>query len=256
MKLLFDPHVHFYKVFSIEKFLTSAYQNFERYETDADGYALCLTEKNDCNFFNFLRNESKINGFKVTQNTNSIALTRDDKLPLIVFPGRQINSREGIEVLALFRNEPLAEKMPLGELIAGINSKCEIPVINWAPGKWMGRRGLIIEEFLQNYNLPIALGYTSLLPKYFPLPELISKYNKKIPVFLGSDPFPFKNQETLIGRCSLKVNVPVLLDCELELDKPEFVKLLLNFDFKIFGERSNFGEVAIRLLRNEIDRRL
>ncbi len=255
MNILFDPHVHYYKSYSTEKFFSSAYRNFERHNSISTGFALCLTEKNDCDFFIELRSKSKILDFQIVKNPSSLLLKSQGKLPLYIIPGRQVNSSEGIEVLALFRSDKIEEKMPLIELVSEILNSGGIPVINWAPGKWLGKRGIIIDNFIQNHNGHLALGYTSLLPKNFPLPKIILKHKENLPIFWGSDPLPFKNQESLIAQCGLEIDVSIDPNDKNELDISQFKTSLLKSNFSYFGHGSNILDVSRRLISNEIVRR-
>ncbi len=260
-----DAHSHFYECFSLETFLSSIYRNIEKLpeQSSLDGAGIILTERNDCNFYRRLIEDTKLHkklsSLGYIQNANTIE-KRDHALPchalpLNFYPGRQVSSSEKIEVLALFYKNLLPENIPLNELINHIRESGAIPVINWAPGKWLGKRGDLIRKFLnENSNgnsAGITLGITSLLPKYFPYPSIIRESSaRNIPLVAGSDPLPFKNQELLPASYGM------LFDSLPDKASDEEIKTeILNKKYRITGQRSSLPASILRVFSNEIIRR-
>lgn len=262
-----DAHVHFYDFYSLKDFLSATYSNFENIkkihknnesslDSKINSIGIILTERNDCNFYSKLINdkslESELKNLGFSKNKN--ILTPNSELPeLVFFPGRQCSSSERIEVLALFYEDKLPEYLSFNMLINHIEESGAIPVINWAPGKWLGRRGKIISEFLEeNYQsekyLKALLGITTLLPKELCFPKIIRKFNKT-PIIAGSDPLPLVNEEKLVGSFGM------LFEEISTIPSSEYLKsLIYENNAKIIGNRSNLLGTFHRVLKNQINK--
>jgi hypothetical protein len=255
-----DAHCHIYPCFSIEKFFVSYFKNLQSIQQNASVNitlsGIILTETNDCNFYQALQNDAsilerlKLKGFE--KSNDCFISTHDASAPpLKIYPGRQVSSTEKIEVLALLREEPLPENLPFETLLEEIRSKNGLPVINWAPGKWSGKRGRHVESYIKDNPENILLGLTSLLPEGFPYPKLILKgMQSDIPIVYGSDPLPFKGQEFLAG--SYGMLLPSLKDIPSPID---LLKVLKKPVHTATGKRNSILKAFFRVLRHEIKRR-
>ncbi|MCP3929453.1 MAG: hypothetical protein GY705_10170, partial [Bacteroidetes bacterium] len=117
---------------------------------------------------------------------------------LFLIEGKQYNSIEGLEVLSLFQDSGELKDLTLKKLVSTIIEKKGLPVIPWAFGKWIGKRGQILKSLL--LQLPaqrrLFLGDNGGRPScYVPKPLLNTNF-KKLP---GSDPLPLENEEKRIG---------------------------------------------------------
>lgn len=250
MNIILDPHVHIYPNYDLNTFLTSLINNLKSAyplrEKD-DHYAICLTERNECNFYEELKLLDTLKPFEL----NGFYKIEIDAIPLFIFPGAQNNSAEGVEVLALFYNKKLPTKMPLTDLINLINIDGGIPVINWAPGKWMGKRKKIISSMSLEKNLNFFLGYTKLLPKCFNYPSFIRKnLSNNHNIIFGSDPLPVSGEYDIAGSCGM------ILELKDEFSLEEIKQSFYKKEFKYFGERNSFVKVIYRLIKNEFKRRI
>ena len=110
---------------------------------------LCFTESNGMNYFenlysnnNFIRNNA--NYLKQNEENSLLCIDSNDKKILFI-AGRQIVTLEKIEVLALGLKENYSDNKSIEEVINYILSKNALPVIPWGVGKWIGKRGAIVE---------------------------------------------------------------------------------------------------------------
>jgi hypothetical protein len=251
-----DAHCHFYDCYSLENFLHAAFNNTMQASATAPlgGAGIILTERNDCNFYSRLLSDdtlhTDITALGYQQDKNILSHT-DYPVPLVFYPGRQVSTIEKIEVLALFYEQTLPENMSLETLVSHIHTSGAVPVVNWAPGKWLGKRGRIVREFVTKHPDKIALGITSLLPEGLPYPALIEDTaTLNIPLIAGSDPLPFSGQESL--ACSYGMLFQSLTDQPSETD---ISSALLGNNVTIAGKRSSITNTCIRVLRNELTRR-
>jgi hypothetical protein len=251
-----DAHCHFYECFSLEIFLQDAFKNAANSTSSVSftSFGIILTERNDCNFYErlfsdqSLSNDITVLGYKHDKN---LVFDKSNSLSLIFYPGRQVSTNEKIEVLALFCRDPLPENMSLEDLTQHISKSGAIPVINWAPGKWTGKRGRVVQEFVTKNPEKITLGITSLLPEHLPYPSIVRKaFTTDIPLIAGSDPLPFSGQESL--ACSYGMLFPSLSD---QPSDHEIKEAIMNKTGTITGQRSSIPGSFIRLFKNELARR-
>ncbi|HMO19278.1 MAG TPA: hypothetical protein PKA63_14525 [Oligoflexia bacterium] len=257
-----DAHAHFYPDYSYSLYFDSLFKNIEKLkehtkdeEDVLQAAGIILTERNDCSFYRTMLDSNsfptELKGKYYMKGDVIYSLTNPTLTPVRFYPGRQVSTIERIEVLALLREEPLPENIKLETLISLISESGGIPVINWAPGKWMGERGRIVKETLLNNQQNLLLGITTLLPLNFPFPPLLF-LGKKLGINCigGSDPLPFSGEEKLVGTFGMAFPA---LDTAPELHALKH--LLLRSPYSFIGRRNNFAEVLYRLIRNEFVRR-
>lgn len=207
--VLVDTHVHLYKIFDLDKALKNACENMFRLDPRIGLFALCLTERAGDYEHAFDAIPGCLKYFEVTES-NSVSIALQDPSsrfpPLLLIRGRQFVSQEKIEVLGLgYPGEDL-KSMTLPELVNKIESQGGVPVLPWSPGKWIGKRGNILQEFLTSRS--VCLGDILMRPKGFSKPSLFSQSLSILP---GSDPLPLEGEEDQIGRYCAKLEVNMLL---------------------------------------------
>lgn len=246
MKLLIDAHVHIYPSYNLEYLFDNAYKNFSHYDNNVDAYGIILTERYDCDAYSELARRKTIKDYQINLKDDFLILSKQNSKNMYIFPGQQINTKEGLEILAYFVKNKIPQKLSFKELFQKIYDYKSFPIINWAPGKWLGKRGQLIRSILSNKER-VLLGISSLLPEKFKLPKIAVDY--KYPILLGSDPFPLKWQESLIGTCGISINVNNLDSIE------ELRSNIANGNFQLFGKRDSIFRVITRLIRSEFKRR-
>ncbi|EKD26992.1 MAG: hypothetical protein ACD_79C00941G0003, partial [uncultured bacterium] len=157
MKLIADCHLHIYPFHNLKLIIENCFKNFSKHKASSDKsiMAIFLAERHDCDEFNKLKN---LNGdiqydIKVEKLKDSQVLKiKKQSEEMLVFAGRQIITKEKLEVLGLTIEERIKDGLPIREVIDKI-LKCDgIPVLSWAPGKWFFKRGKIIKELLNEYK--------------------------------------------------------------------------------------------------------
>lgn len=220
---LVDAHVHIYDCFDLSQFLDAAYGNFRKQarsrncDDDFTG-VLLLSERTRENYFQALTRIAERSGsivsasckqWHVRQTGEPCSLLVGNALgeQLFVIAGRQLVTRENLEVLALITGQGFSDGIPITALIEDIKRCGAIAVIPWGVGKWMGRRGRVVGSLLTEENQgKLFLGDNGGRPGFWPSPALFAKAGHLgIHVIPGSDPLPLKTEGERCGSFGFMV---------------------------------------------------
>lgn len=209
--IIADGHIHIHDCFDIVTFFSSAFENVKRVAVKAgfpDKYSgiLFLTESSGVNYFSKFREAAletdrikdyPFKGFQffLTKESNSVIVKDTSGQSIIIVAGRQIITKERLEVLGLGLLDELKDGSPITEVIKFVYNKNCIPVLPWGVGKWIGKRGKVIRKLIELGNSYFfLLGDNKNRPFFWPRSHLINIAERKgILHFPGSDPLPFKN---------------------------------------------------------------
>ncbi|WP_404783345.1 hypothetical protein [Altericista sp. CCNU0014] len=200
-----DSHVHIHSCFDLDLFLDAALANFLRVGHDGDIFILFLTESSSESYFQNLY-RSALTGTSAVPSLKrwSVRLTGDDSALYAACPtstsgiymiaGKQIVTLENLEVLALMTTAAFEDRQPLERVVNAVSERGGIPVIPWGVGKWMGRRGRILRQFLDRHPR-LFLGDNSGRPVFWLEPLLFRQAKAQGGrVLPGSDPLPFPSE--------------------------------------------------------------
>ncbi len=208
--ILADAHVHIYDCFDLPVFLNAAVLNFSTEASRLNNGSrfsavLFLTETSNDNKFKQIW--ESINGhtdkniipdwtFHHTKENCSIYAKRNDGRDLFIMAGRQIVTAENLEVLALATDKFIEDGYPLMDTIGKTLQADAVPVIPWGAGKWLGRRGEILEEYLKASDEQcLFLGDNGGRPAFWSCPSHFSLAEiRGIRILPGSDPLPFEHE--------------------------------------------------------------
>ena len=207
--VLVDGHVHIYACHEIDRVLDSAWRHF-KVVADSDGTVnfqgvLIFTESaGDQVFGKLAQTTGRTVGrwyVSETGERRSLSLQRDDGARLLLVAGRQLVSREKLELSAYFITETIADGAPLTTLVQQVHRLGGLSVLPWGAGKWFGRRGREVEERLRYSAAPLLLSDNGGRPWFWPMPRLFHlARQQKIPVLAGSDPLPKVSEQQQAGR--------------------------------------------------------
>lgn len=266
--ILIDAHVHLYNCFDLDCFLDSALENFstsarDRNSSDRFTSLLLLTETSSDRYFQKLsrsvqkRTESthlpdrpslKKWTIRLTQENCSLYAHLEDARGLYIIAGRQIVTAENLEVLALATEQDIEDGQPLETTIERTIAAGGIPVIPWGFGKWIGRRGKILSNLLEEHQFPVLfLGDNSGRPVFWSRPPLFKQAERLgMRVLPGTDPLPFASESFRPGTFGFA------LQGQLDPEKParSLKQLLLEKETQIqaYGSLEN----PWRFIRNQI----
>ncbi len=249
--LIVDGHVHIYPSFDIASAICRGLQNMNRMSDSQEKEfeiirIWLLTERFDCNFIQQIESSSVqlINkGMAIQQGADGESIlvsNANERAPLLfILPGRQIVSRDGLEICALLTTSMIPDRQyGTEEIIERVLESGGVPALNWAPGKWFFSRGTIVKRILEAGKAnPLLIGDTSMRPTFWPMPQLMRKAKAAgYKVIAGSDPLPFPGEESNIGTYGFKMKG--IFD---PLKPASSVRTLLtdpNTEIKLNGRRS------------------
>ncbi|PIE59837.1 MAG: hypothetical protein CSA32_02080 [Desulfobulbus propionicus] len=212
--IIADAHVHIHDHFSLSGLFLISLQNFRRHlpaqQAAASSFFLLLTESAGMNRFVELRDSRRQYSDFIVQKTGEKSTLRVETLggqSLFVVAGRQIVTKEKLEVLALGYGEEYPDGKPLEVTVKELEASDCLRVLPWGAGKWLGNRGRIIDALIKDWpDENLYLGDNSNRPSFWPLPPIFQKARKKrICNLPGSDPLPFPEQEKKAGSFGFKL---------------------------------------------------
>ena len=232
--MLVDSHVHFHTCFRKDSFFEAASTNFRlgaqqlRLTKRSTG-CLLFSETSKDQYFRQFQATSGISAthkwtFHATAEDCSLIVQGNENQRLIVIAGRQIETEENLEVLALGYAGEFPNGLTLEETVRRTVDSGALAVIPWGFGKWWFRRGKVLRQFLKSRNLKnVFLGDNSGRPRLGGWPRFFTLAESEGMLILpGSDPLPFPNQVKKPGSYGF------LLEGELDEQRPfEGLKRLL-----------------------------
>jgi hypothetical protein len=169
--------------------------------------------------------------------------------------GRQIVTRERLEVLALTRDLDVPDGQPVHDVLAEVRQQGAVAVLSWSPGKWFFGRGKIVQDLIEA-SPPDAflLGDTSLRPTCWPTPAPMRRAARRgFKIIAGSDPLPLAGEERFVGTYGFTCQAP------FDPDQPatSLRRMLSGRDFapRLVGRRSSALQFFTRWGRNMVKRR-
>ena len=126
---------------------------------------------------------------------------------LLLVAGRQLVTKEGLEVLALGCRDLLTDGMALREARDAVIEAGGVPVVPWGFGKWWFRRGRVLSELIDSESPGRwFLGDNAGRPKLSLPPRLFARAAQRgVFVLPGSDPLPLAGQDRKVGRCGFRL---------------------------------------------------
>jgi len=268
MLIAIDTHVHLYPAYQLDQAISCAWRNLDAIVAqgatsgavhgEAPVKVLCLTERRECSFFRgFCTGSVEIPGGGCTVHVHgedAVIISREGGEDLLlVLPGRQIVTRERLEVLALTVDVDIPDGLPLVEVVSRVQGAGAIPVLNWAPGKWLFGRGRVIARAISTASPEeLLIGDTTLRPEGWGEPRLMKRARLRgFRTIAGSDPLPCAGEESNIGRYG------VLVEADFNWREPagSIRRALRSSPLSVAGKRGSFSEVWRRLRANQAVRR-
>lgn len=224
--IIADMHLHVYPVYDTETILRGCVQRLSEL-SPATVCAACLTERHDCHVYHSLLASaaSAVSGddssasprFEALENGRCIVFRAGGGLPpLFILPGRQISTRERVEVLCIGSDASIPDGEPAEITIRRIGEVGGLPVLAWAVGKWLFKRRRVVNHLLDTFGPGrLLIGDSSMRPVFWPEPGPMRRARRQgYRVLAGSDPLPKAGDEAQAGRYA------TLLGSKLDPRKP------------------------------------
>lgn len=266
--ILADAHVHIYGCFSLPQFLESAFENFQgqaRVRAAGEDFdaLLFLTETAADDWFHALQDQAMgrpstratdLPGwvFSATCEDCSLRAHGPNGQYLVLVAGRQIVTAERLEVLALCTSDTFPDGGTLSQVVSSIRDANGIAVIPWGAGKWVGKRGKILTDFLRMENPgTLFLGDNSGRPTFWRHPKHFELAQARgIRILPGTDPLPFPSECKRAGNFGFGINGA------LDRDRPASDIKTMLLDPRIPITPYGSLEQPYRFLRNQISMQL
>lgn len=207
--LIVDTHVHVHPVFDLETALQSATRHMERMAGGAAFRAvLCLVDpsgtRNEVRLLDGPTGSTGAWWFRRDEKAKAIVAANDAGSLLHLLPGRQIISRENLEVLALDVQLEVPDRTRTLEAVIDLVLEAGgIPVLPWSFGKWTGARGRVVEAVVRKRR-DLALADNGNRWPNRGEPRLLRLgRDLGLPVWSGSDPLPFAPEASRVGSCGI-----------------------------------------------------
>ncbi len=121
---------------------------------------------------------------------------------LWLIPGRQVVTRERLEVLAATVDAKIPDGLPIDDTLSAVRDAGGLPGLPWGVGKWLGERGRIVRRLLDS-NVPgrLWLCDSALRPYGWPMPSLLRLARRRgLTVLAGTDVQPRPGDQRFGGR--------------------------------------------------------
>lgn len=173
---------------------------------------------------------------------------RSDGASITLIVGCQFATREKMEVLTLGPQAVPLNGLPIREIVAYLRATGQIPILPWSPGKWLFKRGRIVQELVEQMAPALALCDTAIRPRGIPAPAIFARARHlNCHIFAGSDPLPLAGEENGLGSYATG-----LADVDASGDPVEIVQNALTNPSKpvaILGRRNSVLQTLTRLIR-------
>jgi hypothetical protein len=267
--ILIDVHVHIYNCFDLKRFFVAAQKNFQAAAQQISGEnnfsgVLLLTDwagqnwfKKVSEFINLPDSERrpKLGDWEWhhSKEKNSFYFEDLNKNKIFIVSGRKIISSENLEILALSTDDITFEDgLSLQDTVNTILANQSIPIIPWAVGKWLGKRGEVLDSLISEFDpQQYFLCDNGNRPFFWSKPSHFTKFEKKGGRLLsGSDPLHFPSETGRAGGFGCWVK------SDLEIDNPsEWLRSVLrepSKEIQLYGKL----ETPLRFFRNQLNMQL
>jgi len=252
---LVDTHCHYYSCYSISQFWDNAWQNFSRHGLQR-APILCLTDLKGTHWYSDIRSQASPDlvcnwQIEIGSDPASFAVRCGEK-HIHVVSSRQINSQEGLEVLIIGLIEDIPSGMPIAHYIEEYADQYTV-ILPWGFGKWLGRRGKIIEGLLGVLNQKqVLLGDNGGRPRIWSaVPAFREARAAQIPIVPGSDPLPMANQLSRVATLGIELEYDFSTGSSLSQSLNQALKTQA-LNSKVYGDHRSlagvvYDQVALRM---------
>jgi len=253
-----DGHFHLYPCHEPATAISNLMRNLDLMAESARGpgpgqdvckIAFLAESKQHDYFHEILKNEIdfKAVGFEVSAGPEKhcVSFSKQGKQELCLVAGRQIVTRERLEILGLGMEEIVPDGIPAEEAVGKVIAAGGLPALAFSPGKWLFNRGKIAFALAERHQENILIGDSALRPAGWPEPEIMRRAKGKI--LPGSDPLPLPGDEKYAGcygfiyQGSFDISKPLTSMKEIIAATPPAIIPA--------GRRCSFINVAGRLFR-------
>jgi len=128
-----------------------------------------------------------------------LRLSQNNGKELLVLPGQQVITAENLELIIIGSTNMIAHDNNICSYLSEY-SHSHLVIIPWGVGKWLGSRGRIVSELIQQQKYNFALGDNSGRAAIWQhIPQFNQAKANNIRIIAGSDPLPICGQHKKIA---------------------------------------------------------
>lgn len=210
-----DTHVHYYPCYDAEVFLESLHCNLlatarELGAKESVYPVVCLLDSNSSSGFaslaaGHLGDTSQLSWTILTDTAHPalLHLSRGASENITVIGGRQVVTKENVELILLGCAEPVADGQAVQGLLSTYQHRYGV-VLPWGFGKWLGKRGTIINQLITSNDMRFCLGDNAGRPSHWKTVQQFQLADQHdVPIVAGSDPLPISAHQDLAGKSAI-----------------------------------------------------
>lgn len=241
MPILIDTHIHIYESYTPEILFQAFRDNTIRAKSNVG--AMVLVEQEGSNFFSKLKSgEGLPPNSSIIESDSTSFIIHTPSLPnIIIVAGRQITTKEKIEVLAFGTQVGIPDGTPIRDTINQILAAEGVPVIAWGASQWLFKRRKLINQLLKEYTPnQLIIGDSALRPTFWREPCIMRNARKNgFTILAGSDLLSTSDQALRAGQYAERYDKNIDLTQPIT---PQLTKLLCEKQTTVFGRRSTLKE--------------
>jgi hypothetical protein len=193
--ILIDGHVHLHRPSHALEDLELAARNFTWVDEHVSTAVVMLAERAGYDAFSVLAEKLPAAG-------PDAVWYESETLNLLIVAGRQIVTKEGLEILGLATHSPIPDGLSAHGVLCRLRNSDALAVLPWGVGKWLGKRGHLVDELIaETPSGQLFLGDNGGRPSWWSVPQ----FSRKVRVLAGSDPLPLAGTTAEIGRFGSRI---------------------------------------------------
>jgi hypothetical protein len=249
-----DPHVHLYDTYPVDAWAYAAVRNLG-VKDGVDG-ALIVVDRAGQDSFSRLRTaggsvkwQEQKTEHKVESTPRVGVLTVSDRA-VFVIRGVQYVSAEKLEVLGLGVARSCADGLRCRELIKHILGEGGVVCMPWSPGKWLGPRGVVVKELLEEFTpSDVVFGDIAIHSRGSPPSSILEQAGRAgFRVIRGTDPLPRAADVELVGSYGFEAELEVKPDINNVLTFITNAIMSKNNELRVCGRPNSLWTAARRFL--------
>jgi len=248
-----DAHVHFHACFDVDSFLSHALSNIRSRarllgRIPQEALLLIAEMRNSSNFPDLADAvaRSSIAGQEVLADGRALQIDTGAPPRLVLIPGRQIQTREKLEILTVGAVVDPPDGGIFSESLERVVAEEVGAILPWAFGKWTRARGrLILDAMNQHPPGAIHLGDSGARCVGTPLPGVLRRaQDRGFADVRGSDPLPFRSEVQRVGSFGFYLDGPIDLEYPLAWFQGQLREL--RAPVETFGARTSLPAFALQ----------
>lgn len=209
-----DGHFHLYPCYEPANAIGNLINNLDLMAESARGHepgqdvlkiAFLAESKQHDYFHKILKNEINFRTIDLEvlagPEEHCISFNKQGKFILALVAGRQIVTKERLEILGLGMEGIVPDGLLAEETVERVIAAGGLPVLAFSPGKWLFKRANIVRQLVETkFSRPFLVGDSALRPLGWGEPEIMRRArSNNVAVLPGSDPLPLPKDEKYAG---------------------------------------------------------